>query len=127
MPGGSLKFKGDGGAVSKKKKSKKQSIVKDIDPSKFEEALDKSKQDASPVEVTNNSREQGTDDETPPTFHGSSNKTAAELRFEERRRKRLEENLKTEGAKTHKEKVKDLNRYLSKLSEHHDMPKIGPG
>lgn len=33
----------------------------------------------------------------------------------------LDERLKREGAKTHKERVEDLNRYLSNLSEHHDM------
>ena len=48
-------------------------------------------------------------------------KTEAELRHEERRRKRLDERLKREGIKTHKEKVEELNRYLSNLSEHHDM------
>jgi len=76
-------------------------------------------------------------------------KTEAELRHEERRRKRvgllspsivylspeadvstilqLDERLKREGTKTHKERVEELNRYLSNLSEHHDMPRIGPG
>lgn len=54
-------------------------------------------------------------------------KTASELRFEEQRRKRLEERLRREGVKTHKQRVEELNRYLSGLSEHHDMPKIGPG
>lgn len=54
-------------------------------------------------------------------------KTASERRFEEQRRKRLEERLKREGVKTHKQRVEELNRYLSGLSEHHDMPKIGPG
>ncbi len=39
----------------------------------------------------------------------------------------LEERLKREGIKTHKERVEELNRYLSGLSEHHDMPRIGPG
>lgn len=34
---------------------------------------------------------------------------------------------KPELLKTHKERVEGLNTYLSKLSEHHDMPKIGPG
>ncbi|KAK6078339.1 hypothetical protein SCUP234_12726 [Seiridium cupressi] len=40
---------------------------------------------------------------------------------------------KTEAQKRHeeykrkKERVEELNTYLSKLSEHHDMPKIGPG
>lgn len=33
----------------------------------------------------------------------------------------LDERLKREGIKTHKERVEDLNRYLSNLSEHHDM------
>jgi protein FAM32A len=55
-------------------------------------------------------------------------KTPAELRHELQRRKRLEDRLRKEGgAKTHKQRVEELNRYLSGLSEHHDMPKIGPG
>lgn len=80
-------------------------------------------------------------------------KTEAERKYEEQRRKRvrqiccrprgpsvvifysyeslivlqLEERLKREGVKTHKERVEELNRYLSSLSEHHDMPRIGPG
>ncbi|KAM0799322.1 hypothetical protein BDR22DRAFT_911353 [Usnea florida] len=54
---------------------------------------------------------------TPPQV----GKTEAELRHEERRRKRLDERLKREGTKTHKERVEELNRYLSNLSEHHDM------
>lgn len=33
----------------------------------------------------------------------------------------LDERLKREGLKTHKERVEELNRYLSNLSEHHDM------
>ena len=57
----------------------------------------------------------------------ASLQTDAERRFEEQRRKRLEERLKREGVKTHKQRVEELNRYLSGLSEHHDMPKIGPG
>ena len=48
-------------------------------------------------------------------------KTEAELRFEETRRKRLNDKMKKEGTKTHKERVEELNRYLNKLSEHHDM------
>ena len=57
----------------------------------------------------------------------SGGKTEAERRYEERRRKRLDERLRREGVKTHKERVEELNRYLSRLSEHHDMPRIGPG
>ena len=54
-------------------------------------------------------------------------KTQAEKRFDEQRRKRLDDRLKREGVKTHKQRVEELNRYLSGLSEHHDMPRIGPG
>ena len=31
------------------------------------------------------------------------------------------------AAKTHREKVQDFNVYLAKLSEHHDIPRVGPG
>jgi len=33
----------------------------------------------------------------------------------------LDERLKREGSKTHKERVEEFNTKLSKLSEHHDM------
>ncbi|KAI9855071.1 MAG: hypothetical protein M1830_006492 [Pleopsidium flavum] len=44
-------------------------------------------------------------------------KTESERRHEEMRRKRLDERLKREGVKTHKERVEELNRYLSNLSQ----------
>ncbi|PBP16188.1 DUF1754-domain-containing protein [Diplocarpon rosae] len=58
---------------------------------------------------------------------GGDGKTASERAYEEMRRKRLHDRLQKEGVKTHKERVEELNKYLSKLSEHHDMPRIGPG
>lgn len=58
---------------------------------------------------------------------GWSSKTEAERKHDERRRKRLEEKMKREGVKTHKEKVEEFNKRLANLSEHHDMPRIGPG
>lgn len=33
----------------------------------------------------------------------------------------MDERLKREGIKTHKERVEEFNKYLSNLSEHHDM------
>lgn len=33
----------------------------------------------------------------------------------------MHERLQREGVKTHKERVEELNKYLSRLSEHHDM------
>ncbi|KAK0635215.1 hypothetical protein B0T17DRAFT_515654 [Bombardia bombarda] len=60
------------------------------------------------------------------------NKTEAERRFAEIKRKRLKEltgsaRVRPELLKTHKQRVEELNSHLSRLSEHHDMPKIGPG
>ena len=54
-------------------------------------------------------------------------KTAAQLSHDAARRRRLDERLRREGGRTHKQRVEELNRYLSGLSEHHDMPRIGPG
>ena len=39
----------------------------------------------------------------------------------------LNERLKREGVKSHKERVEELNQYLSNLSEHHDMCVSNPG
>jgi protein FAM32A len=54
-------------------------------------------------------------------------KTAAELKFEEAQRKRLDSKAKELASKSHKERVAEFNAYLEKLSEHHDIPKVGPG
>lgn len=77
-------------------------------------------------------REAGRGDGDEGPSHTKSRKTEAERRFEEVRRKKLLELSESAGSrpellKTHKERVEELNTYLSKLSEHHDMPKIGPG
>lgn len=54
-------------------------------------------------------------------------KTEAQLRFEERERKASERRIEQLAKKTHKERVKELNEYLGKMSEHHDIPRVGPG
>ncbi len=130
--GGGLKLKGAG--VDKKKKKKKP---------KPESAIESSATTEGPRRPSD-----GEESKTPPrsprrytpgrslspdtaeqSFKqaGGRQKTEAEKRHDEMRRKRLEERLQREGVKTHKEKVEELNKYLSGLSEHHDMPKIGPG
>jgi protein FAM32A len=130
--GGALKLKGGGVDKKKKKKKKKPKTTESTKPS----------EDTS----TNVAKRSTTDDDarkspagtpgrsvSPDTAErsiregGGRQKTEAERRYDEMRRKRLEERLKKEGVKTHKEKVEELNKYLSGLSEHHDMPKIGPG
>ncbi|CAK7203505.1 hypothetical protein SEUCBS139899_006239 [Sporothrix eucalyptigena] len=63
--------------------------------------------------------------------------TPAERRFAEAQDKKIRDLMhaspeearaaRPELFKSHKERLSDLNTYLSRLSEHNDMPKIGPG
>ena len=54
-------------------------------------------------------------------------KTEAELRFEEVERQKQEEILAKRAKKTHRERIADYNEQLKKLTEHNDLPRIGPG
>lgn len=57
----------------------------------------------------------------------TNQKTPAQLTFEAAQKKKLQEKLPTLASKSHKDKVAEFNEYLGKLSEHHDIPKVGPG
>ncbi len=63
----------------------------------------------------------------PSVIKKSRNKTAAEIAFEKAHSKKQAEKLSQLAKKSHKEKVAEFNEYLGKLSEHHDIPKVGPG
>lgn len=54
-------------------------------------------------------------------------KTPAEQKFEEIWRKRMDERVQKTAAKSHRERVAEFNKKLSELSEHNDIPKVGPG
>ncbi|KAG1175811.1 hypothetical protein G6F70_003907 [Rhizopus microsporus] len=97
---GSLKFKGGGSCSVKKKKKKSKS-----DKEKIERALRESS-----AEVFQ-----------------EVEKTEAELKFEEIQRKRQMERVSKAATKSHKDRVSEFNQKLEKLSEHHDIPKVGPG
>ncbi len=147
---GGLKLKGvnPSSKVSKHKKKKpkpaQSAALETAEEAKNSASVEELKPDGEDSEaITRRSQDDSTerDEEvmSPPARVG---KTEAELRHEERRRKRvgfphyhfapeihgivltvlqLDERLKREGTKTHKERVEELNRYLSNLSEHHDM------
>ncbi|KAF3021072.1 hypothetical protein E8E14_012814 [Neopestalotiopsis sp. 37M] len=136
--GGALKLKG--GKVSKSKKKKKDKTA----AAGLERAL--STGESSAAEGGNKEIEKPTsskkkiprddEDERPEEDDERDEpieyKTEAQKRHEEYKRKKMLElaqssSSRPELLKTHKERVEELNTYLSKLSEHHDMPKIGPG
>ncbi|KAJ4376282.1 hypothetical protein N0V83_001565 [Neocucurbitaria cava] len=129
--GGALKLKGAG--IEKKKKKKKPKATsessKPTDEAQSTEILNRPSERDGSKSPSQTPRRSLSPDAAEQSFKegGGRQKTEAEKRHDEMRRKRLEERLKREGVKTHKEKVEELNKYLSGLSEHHDMPKIGPG
>ncbi|KAF8863896.1 DUF1754-domain-containing protein [Acephala macrosclerotiorum] len=132
---GALKLKGSTpSGVTKKKKKKKKKKPKTVDgepSSSKQSALQKALEDEDSVagkEITKKDGEDIDEGELKELEErGNDGKTASERAREEMRRKRLHERLQKEGVKTHKERVEELNKYLSNLSEHHDMPRIGPG
>ncbi|OQD63517.1 hypothetical protein PENPOL_c009G07518 [Penicillium polonicum] len=120
--GGKLKLKGSkvsGGRIEKKKKKSTKKKEGDATQPKAE---------STPGTEPENGKDEGVrSEEDREKEWDAPGKTEAEKKAEEIRRKRLHERLQREGVKTHKERVEELNKYLSRLSEHHDMPKIGPG
>ena len=105
--GGSLKLKGLVVKKDKKKKKKKKGKSK---KRKLEEAT-----------VVVAPREEQLEAVVAPTL------TPAEARHLELKKKREEERLGKVAAKSHRERVAEYNAYLAGLSEHHDIPKVGPG
>ncbi|KAF4345234.1 DUF1754-domain protein [Fusarium beomiforme] len=119
--GGALKLKG-AKIHKKKKKRDKTDLEKNLDTGNKDEEKRKKKSKEEEDEPHNE------DDEEKPEVQ----KTEAQKRHEEIKKKRLlklaeSSSSRPELLKTHKERVEELNTYLSRLSEHHDMPRIGPG
>ncbi|KAI9320194.1 hypothetical protein BX666DRAFT_1382944 [Dichotomocladium elegans] len=100
---GSLKFKGgDSPSIKKKKKKSKSDKEKLARAIQEDHAADKHR-----IRMIE--------------------KTEAEKKFEEAQRKRQLERVAKAATKSHKEKVAEFNNKLEQLSEHYDIPKVGPG
>ncbi len=54
-------------------------------------------------------------------------RTTAEKRYDEAMTKREADRIRKHADKSHRQRVAEFNTYLSKLTEHHDIPKVGPG
>eukprot|EP00959_Pyramimonas_sp_CCMP1952_P180155 3767468-Pyramimonas_sp.AAC.1 len=111
--GGSLKLKGKALSVNtniKKKNKKKKS-----------KALVQGGGEAS------GGQEAGDEEAPTPTEPVVDTRTKAEKRFEEQMQALEEKRIREDAKKTHRDRVKEFNEYLSRQSEHHDIPKVGPG
>ncbi|RKP10809.1 hypothetical protein THASP1DRAFT_27404 [Thamnocephalis sphaerospora] len=107
-----LKFKGGNGGGIKKKSKKKRKEKEQLAAALKEESATGSGYSSSATSSP----------ALPPV-----RKTKAELRFEEVQERREAEMIKKAATKSHKEKVAEFNEYLNNLSEHYDIPKVGPG
>ncbi|KAK7206260.1 hypothetical protein BZA70DRAFT_128793 [Myxozyma melibiosi] len=113
VSGGSLKIKG--AKIEKKKKKAAKAAAA---------AASASAESPAPEEDKNEEKEREKSSTPQPS---EPIKTESERKFEELQRKRMEKELLKKASKSHKEKVQEYNKYLASLSEHNDMPKIGPG
>ena len=87
----------------------------------------KSKTEKVSTDARSKSSISATSNATKPARMIVPQKTPAQLAFEAAQQKRQQQKLPLLAAKSHKEKVAEFNEYLGKLSEHHDIPKVGPG
>uniref|UniRef100_A0A7N0RGT9 Protein FAM32A-like n=1 Tax=Kalanchoe fedtschenkoi TaxID=63787 RepID=A0A7N0RGT9_KALFE len=124
--GGKLKLKGKpldvkAGGVRKKKKHKKQL-------SKNYELI---KNDLSEGQAIDPNSDEVNDDSKLNEEGGTANiddqLTPAERRYIEQRERIDSQRLGKTANKSHRDRIEDFNQYLANMSEHYDIPKVGPG
>ncbi len=54
-------------------------------------------------------------------------RTPAEKKYHEQKEKLELRRLAKVASKSHRQRVEEFNQYLANLSEHYDIPKVGPG
>lgn len=59
--------------------------------------------------------------------HDDDHLTPAERRYIEQKRRLDVQKLAKEANKSHRNRIEDFNQYLANMSEHYDIPKVGPG
>lgn len=124
--GGKLKLKGGDsgkpGGIQKKKKKQQLAASQALELAGGSEGIAQLQETGSPA------TKQSLDGHAiKPPSEDSDRRTKAERTHDERVRQREEERLKAQAHKSHRDRVKGFNEYLTALSEHHDIPKVGPG
>ncbi|KAL7748451.1 hypothetical protein RI367_006144 [Sorochytrium milnesiophthora] len=111
---GKLKLKPSSGSLS------------EVSSGKVKKSRDKEKPEKSERLAGSSSEKEAAASPVVPVVRTSS-KTPAQLAFEEAQKKRQKDRISQMANKSHKEKVAAFNEYLGNLSEHYDIPKVGPG
>ncbi|XP_030461502.1 uncharacterized protein LOC115681645 [Syzygium oleosum] len=134
--GGKLKLKGKaldvkaGGVKKKKKKQQQQQQQQDPPVSEVIES-ELSAGDGAGLsnepneeEDINDESKLGEEGKAAPYDHQL---TAAERRYIEQREQIDVKRLAKTANKSHRDRIQDFNQYLANMSEHYDIPKVGPG
>ncbi|GMI81945.1 hypothetical protein like AT1G16810 [Hibiscus trionum] len=131
--GGKLKLKGKAldvktGGIKKKKKHKKQiqhhdeTAQNDLSDAASggttEVSVDPNEEDANDAEKSSGERK---------APHYDDHLTPAERRYIEQREQLDVHRLAKQANKSHRDRIQDFNQYLANMSEHYDIPKVGPG
>ncbi|PON32208.1 7-dehydrocholesterol reductase-like protein [Parasponia andersonii] len=129
--GGKLKLKGKAldvkaGGMKKKKKHKKlqdqKSLITEDDlPAGGSTEVTISPEDD---EINDGSSKLSEEGKTAPY---DEHLTSAEKRYIEQRERIDNHRLKKTANKSHRDRIQDFNQYLANMSEHYDIPKVGPG
>ncbi|AQK67799.1 uncharacterized protein LOC100382807 [Zea mays] len=127
--GGRLKLKGKAldvkeGGVKKKKKKHQLEESSQIE----HDELHKGGDSGLPTDHNNELIEAGkVGDEEGNPHPDYDHLTPAERRYIEQKRKIDMQKLAKVANKSHRDRIQDFNQYLANLSEHYDIPKVGPG
>ncbi|KAH0921687.1 hypothetical protein HID58_021705 [Brassica napus] len=126
--GGKLKLKGKAldvkaGGVKKKKKQKKQEeqALKITD---HHELIEGENTEALGNLIDGEEDEAGMSE---LAKYDDDQLTPAERRYIEQKQRLDVQKLAKEANKSHRNRIEDFNQYLANMSEHYDIPKVGPG
>ncbi|KAL3736975.1 hypothetical protein ACJRO7_025841 [Eucalyptus globulus] len=134
--GGKLKLKGKAldvkaGGVKKKKKKKQQETqhqdpVSEVIESELSAGEGAAALSNEPIEdeINDESKLSEEGKEAAPYDHQL---TPAEKRYIEQREQIDVKKLAKTANKSHRDRIQDFNQYLANMSEHYDIPKVGPG
>jgi len=126
VAGGKLKLKGKAldvkaGGVKKKKKETKHH---EQNLAMVETRKSSTNDSESDPKLTGEAENGGT--EAQQSVY-EDHRTAAEKKYEEQRDQLDVRRLARLATKSHRQRIEDFNQYLANLSEHYDIPKVGPG
>ncbi|KAJ9139561.1 hypothetical protein P3X46_030286 [Hevea brasiliensis] len=128
--GGKLKLKGKalnvkpGGLKKKKKQKKHQDQVSQVLENELSAEGNTEELTVTGEDVVNDNGKLSEEGNAAPY---DDHLTPAERRYIEQREKIDLHRMAKEANKSHRDRIQGFNQYLANMSEHYDIPKVGPG